>query len=288
MRMLLAVDLVDGAADAVDAVVPWADRLDAVVDLVHVNPHLTPVTGHSVELTQLLEAAWARLEADRRERLRALLGRLPLERRGDAFAEVDASPAQGVLRDAARADLVVVLTHGRTGAARLWMGSVAERVVRLSHVPVLVLRYGASPASLPARPRLVVGVDPADAEGVSAAAIRWGQRLSGVVDLAWVQPELPMGTSREEGSLVPAWDRVREHQRVALSARFEQLPAEIRGAAVVLRGDAPEELCRLARHADLVVVSTHGRTGLDRWWNGSVAERVARLSPVPVLVEPSC
>ncbi len=53
----------------------------------------------------------------------------------------------------------------------------------------------------------------------------------------------------------------------------------------VLTGDPPEAIRRYAEDhgVDLVVMGTHGRTGLDRWLLGSVAERVIRTSPAPVL-----
>ena len=43
-----------------------------------------------------------------------------------------------------KADLIVMPSHGRTGLSRLLIGSVAERVIRLAHCPVLVLRDGVS------------------------------------------------------------------------------------------------------------------------------------------------
>lgn len=53
---------------------------------------------------------------------------------------VDGAPAESILHQAAEADLVVMGTHGRRGANRWWLGSVAEKVVRAAAVPVLVVR----------------------------------------------------------------------------------------------------------------------------------------------------
>ncbi len=44
------------------------------------------------------------------------------------------------LADTLKADLIVMPSHGRTGLAHVLIGSVAERVIRLAHCPVLVLR----------------------------------------------------------------------------------------------------------------------------------------------------
>jgi nucleotide-binding universal stress UspA family protein len=64
----------------------------------------------------------------------------------------------------------------------------------------------------------------------------------------------------------------------------ERLNAPVK--ASVLAGDAAAEIAKLAgdQGMDLVVVGTHGRTGVRRLVLGSVAERVVRLAPCPVLV----
>lgn len=79
----------------------------------------------------------------------------------------------------------------------------------------------------------------------------------------------------------------------SMQKQLESLMAKFAGRAVKLEGHVAQgapafEVCRRAveAHADLVVVGTHGRTGLAHVVLGSVAERVIRSSPVPVLTVP--
>jgi nucleotide-binding universal stress UspA family protein len=59
--------------------------------------------------------------------------------------------------------------------------------------------------------------------------------------------------------------------------------AKVRVRGVLLDGIPHEQIVRRARRADLVVIGTHGRTGLPRLFLGSVAARVVALAPCPVL-----
>jgi nucleotide-binding universal stress UspA family protein len=71
---------------------------------------------------------------------------------------------------------------------------------------------------------------------------------------------------------------------------LEREAAKAKGARVECRvelGDPLERILRAARRADLIVMSTHGRTGLGRLVIGSVAEKVVRHAPVPVLTIPA-
>jgi nucleotide-binding universal stress UspA family protein len=93
-----------------------------------------------------------------------------------------------------------------------------------------------------------------------------------------------------EGVMTPALRRVFEAQRKwaadALAERVVALAAEGTLARSVVRaGAAWEEIVRVAaeEHADMIVMGTQGRTGLERFMLGSVAERVIRRAPCPVL-----
>jgi nucleotide-binding universal stress UspA family protein len=90
--------------------------------------------------------------------------------------------------------------------------------------------------------------------------------------------------------MTPALRRVFEAQRKwavdALAERVVTLGAQGTPARSVVRtGAAWEEIVRVAveEHADMIVMGTQGRTGLERFMLGSVAERVIRRAPCPVL-----
>lgn len=144
MRVLLAVDLKKGAEAVVDGAKPWIDQLQATVDLVYVD-EFRAATPYAPDphVNSLLQLEWERMKAEDEAALMALLERLAPERRG-TFHLVTGAPAATVCALAGPYDAVLVSTHGRTGMAHFWMGSVAERIVRTCPVPVLVLRLGSS------------------------------------------------------------------------------------------------------------------------------------------------
>jgi nucleotide-binding universal stress UspA family protein len=78
----------------------------------------------------------------------------------------------------------------------------------------------------------------------------------------------------------------REHATKQLDAIVGRArKAGVRATAVLLDGTPHEQVPRAARRAraDLIVIGTHGRTGMSKLLLGSVAERVLRMSPCPVL-----
>ncbi|HSE02613.1 MAG TPA: universal stress protein [Methylomirabilota bacterium] len=87
-----------------------------------------------------------------------------------------------------------------------------------------------------------------------------------------------------------AWDRIEAASRTAAQKQIAQLLARARRAGVratgVIGAGSPYELiARVARsrRADVLVLGTHGRTGLSRFFLGSVAARVLATAPCPVL-----
>jgi nucleotide-binding universal stress UspA family protein len=140
MRVLLPIDLKQPSEAIVAAAELWVARLGGVVDMVYVSeleiplPHVSDAAVQSV-----LSEHWNRVRSEHEAALQALMNTLPVPQRG-AVRLASGPPANAVVELAVDYDLLLVGTHGRTGLAQLWLGSVAERIVRLSPKPVLVLR----------------------------------------------------------------------------------------------------------------------------------------------------
>ncbi|MCB9686681.1 MAG: universal stress protein [Alphaproteobacteria bacterium] len=284
MRVLFAVDPTQEPERLVARAKVILDRFGATVDLLHVP---SPVPGNvGGELAKRLEAAVMDEDREIRLELERWLAQLaPADRRGQCLVRRDANPAKAIVDLADGYELVVVGTHGRSGLARVWLGSVAERVVRTSPVPVLVLHEGGGESD-----RMLVAVDLFDPIGVVDAAALWAQRLEMSGDAVWVRHQTTEGhPNTEHVSWRQGW---REDEReaveawsAALTEKLASFPEKLRGVGRVELGDPVQVVTEIAATGyGLVVVGTHGRTGIAHLRMGSVAEHVARHSPVPVLV----
>lgn len=136
-RILVPIDFSDRSRAALTKAAAIAGP-EGKLDLFHVLEDLSAMEpGLLWDTVQNPE----RQERSRRA-LRELAAQLGIEDAGVHVATTVGNPASEVARFAEflEADLVVVASHGRTGLARLAMGSVAERIVRLCACPVLVLK----------------------------------------------------------------------------------------------------------------------------------------------------
>ena len=209
----------------------------------------------------------------------------------ETLAASPVSPALQIL-DHARAldaDLIVMGTHGRLGFGHLFLGSVTEKVVRLADRPVLTVPCHDVPDGGPV-------VAPVDFSDGSRDALRLAGALAadrGAVLHALHVVEWPTSLPPYlVGVALPALPEILERAQAELAAFVaETFAAEAGGEDVVtavrvrLGGLAASAVADYAREvaAPLVVISTHGRTGIGRLLLGSVTERVVRLAPCPVL-----
>jgi nucleotide-binding universal stress UspA family protein len=175
-------------------------------------------------------------------------------------------------------DLVVMATHGRTGIARAFMGSVAEQVVHHGGRPVLCVRPAPSPSTLPYR-RILVPTDLSDA---SRRALPWAALLAGAfkadVGALYAQPRLPLAAL---GGMEPP-PQVREAE--VLRALLPELQEWSPRVQVAPPGPAWDAIVRAGEAADLIVMSSRGHDSLGDHILGSTTDRVLRHAPCPVLV----
>jgi len=170
-RIVTAVDFGGASAQAVGVAAALAEAGGATLTLLHAETLEAPpyFTSEQIEAIEHQRRA-ARAEA---QRYLTRFGRrhtaVPFE------AEIaDGPPAEAVLRAASKADLIVMGTHGRRGPGRWWLGSVAERVLRRTSVPLLVTREGTvgAPRDVFGRVLLSVSSDSASVREAAGAYVR--------------------------------------------------------------------------------------------------------------------
>jgi nucleotide-binding universal stress UspA family protein len=294
-RILAPLDFSSTATDALRFVRSMARETGARVDLLHVIPPLAlpAETSH-------LPEGWSRYEDERRREAAQRLAALAAAETGQDVRTrliVRIGDPAAVIVDTARArrsDLLVVSTHGRSGLTRFFLGSTAEAVVRHAPCPVLTVRrrvLARSGAAL--RPmserinRILVPVDfSAPSEAAVRHAVEFAQRFGASLRLLHVvrRIEVPIRLARDAGRLQAAVYLDGEERLTAWAQRV--VPAGVEMKHVVAVGEPYEVITGMARQEklDLIVISTHGHSGLNRLFLGSTAERIVRHAACPVLV----
>jgi nucleotide-binding universal stress UspA family protein len=209
---------------------------------------------------------------------------LPLEVAGDVAAGI------AKIAEDEHCDLIVLGTHAREGISRLFLGSVAEGISRHSALPVLL--YRDSTAKAFDCENILVALDGFES-GFSAlqTAQAFAKHLPAALEVLHVVPDVfvyadammpTFDTSRYESHLL-------EHGKRILYAAEASLD-DISAKSILLEqakgrriSDVILETARL-NLADLIVLGTHGYTGLERLLLGSVAQAVAHHAKVPVLL----
>ena len=205
---------------------------------------------------------------------------------------VEGDPAT-VIVDAAeehRIDLIIMSTHGYTGVERWVMGSTAERILQSAPCPVLIVR------SRHPIQQMVITLDGSElAEQALAPGLAVAQALSAHVRLLRVKEP----SDKPSADLVQQLDHVEpglgQHMMEDFYANVDnyverirvecqEVYSDIEGVSLV--GYAAPTIADYLRtnEVDLVVMATHGRTGLGRWIYGSVTQKILRNMPCAMLV----
>jgi len=229
----------------------------------------------------------------------------PLRRDGrEVRLEIDSSGGQDVADAIITAsegyDLVLMTTHGRGMAERVIFGSVTDRVTRHGHVPTLLLRgqAGATDTPTPAPARIVVPLDGSElaARALPAAAdlariLALPRHLVRVVDLDGVRAVIHRLREAQHPAPEIRFDDARAEAEREAGASLDTHAAALRDTGLevdtkVLSGTVSFALIDAAKPDDLMVMTSHGQGGLKRWLIGSIAEKLIRQAPCPVLMVP--
>jgi nucleotide-binding universal stress UspA family protein len=195
------------------------------------------------------------------------------------------------------ADLIVTPTHGRGGLKHIFLGSTAERLVQHSTDPVLVTREriskGLSNRSTAVMDRLLVPIDFSRRSLTGLRfAIQLAKKLGATITVLHV---VDFGSAlTSDGYAMYDLARYREIARKEAEKEMSRFLRQVKFGGVKFNSKVVADLFLDAlnstirtENVDLVVATTHGRTGLKHFVLGSVAEVIVRRAICPVLIVPS-
>jgi nucleotide-binding universal stress UspA family protein len=265
-------------------------------------PLLQTMGVSDIRLVSVWESAWEETEADGKdqefgeatEKGRSYLEayvKQQAERVSKAGFNVEEEVRVGraseeVLEACEGVDIVLIATHGRTGVARWWLGSVADIVIREAGCPVLVIGPNVHQDLAPQAKRILLPLD-GSAEGEEALPVAtWLADLIGAeIDIVRCLSLTPI--AYDPGMGVYSADLITSMED-AVRAYLADINSRLAGKRItttMMMGGPGEMLQqRLEEHpSDLVIMTSHGRSGVRRAALGSVTDRLLH-GPAPVLV----
>lgn len=290
-RILVAVDFSPPSRKAVAAAVELAKRFAAKLALVHVTgPKGRPGSYGAFEMAGMTSdprrPARVKLAEFAEKEVPADIELARLVESGLAYKEISAAASSW------DADLVLIATHGYTGLAHAVLGSTAERVVRHAPCPVLVVRgrekRGVKIAFSPDAIRTILLTTDFSENSLTAfpQAVAWARQLGAKLFLLYVVPEHFPAELSHIGVVLHEKRVAQDVEKQLPEFARTHLPADLAVETRVVIGPPEHTICETARKLDagLVVMSSHGHTGVKHLLVGSVAERVVQHAPCAVLV----
>jgi nucleotide-binding universal stress UspA family protein len=283
--IIAAVDHSSSSSAVLETALVWARHRKASVTACYV------LSGGL--LSQLRSDAYrSRLKIDSSEALREMCEAQKDSSRISAYEIIEGKPATQIVAAAEKhlAQLIVISSHGYSTVKQTLIGGEAERVVRRSPIPVLLIRSGTGPArAFDKVRRILVPVDFSENAGL---AIKYVVELAGSFRL---RVQLIHVINRQiwyDSYLVSAIN-VNELERHAEKEAKTRMTAMIRDIDLggppietIIRYGLPfQEIVGYAKtnRTDLIVMSTRGKTSSSDTLIGSVAEKVVRHSPCATL-----
>lgn len=293
-NLLVPIDFSPASLQAIQSALPLAKQFRAEVHLVHVFEPDYPLAS-MVAMPLIVPE----LEVGRRVRrhLKDVAAKYGIKFGPQNIHALRGRPFEEICRLAREgsADLISISTRGNTGLKHLLLGSTAERVVRYSPCPVLVVR---PPKGKAARRRVAFKkiLVPIDFSECSAQGLEYAKALARkfkarLILLHVVHPQYYVTNDEymkfDLPALMEETEKAAEKQMRELRRRTDWNGIKVE--TLLETGHPGQRICDEAkdRGADLVVTSTHGTTGLKHALLGSTAEFVVRHSTCPVLVVPS-
>ena len=294
-RILLPLDGSALAESALPATIYLAEKLKAQVTLLHVIEKNAPASIHGQRhLTTEPEACNYLAEVQEKYFPRMV----SVERH--VHTEEITRVAQSIVEHSSefQPDLIVMCAHGEGGVRDFVVGSIAQQVIAMGESPVLLLQpEGIGYHEKVEFTNFLVALDgnPEHESGFDFS-VDLARTLSASIHLTQVVPTLSTLKPQHSatGTLLPVatnalLDMEEENAVEYLEEKIKHLSTfGITASAEVQRGDPAGQVVQSAteHHSQLIILGTHGKSGLSAFWAGSVAPKIVEQTALPILLVP--
>ncbi len=283
------------AESALPAAAYMAEKLSSIVTLIHVIESNAPQEVHGQRHLRTAHEAERYLQ----EISELWFAKIQKLNRHVHTAQVS-DVAQSIVDHSGELDydLVIMCSHGRGKTKQLFMGSIAQTIIGLGSIPVLIIHPYAT-GTLPEYSCSTILV-PLDNDPDHGQALQVAKELAGklgsalhlnmVVELFTTLSGVRAVTSR----LLPGTTSrllelsARNGEKFVQQRLSELLEQGYKASADVLRGDPASVIVKSAHtnKADLIVLATHGKTGIEAFFSGSFSHKLCSLCTTPLLLIP--
>jgi len=292
-RLLIPLD----GSKTAEQVLPWArvfaEGFKLPVELLAVIDVETLLT--SADKARHYDKLVEQMSGDSRAYLERISGRFVGARVTRSIEQGGAAELIVKKAEADKGTLIAMTTHGRSGLNRWLLGSEAEKVLRATTNPMLLVRadHEGVTEQTAGLTSVIVPLDGSElAETVLPSVIRIAKKLRLEVFLIRVYSNPYSGFISGGGHYAVNVDKlmedIRDQARKYLEAKMTELGKRgVEEVSYLLQeGNAADEIVSIAEQTpeSLIAMCSHGRSGVKRWVLGSVAETVLRHANNPVLV----
>lgn len=181
--------------------------------------------------------------------------------------------AQSIVDASEDFDYIIMSSHGRTGFSRFLLGSVAEKVLRLSNIPVMIVENDSNVGDFK---KILVTTDFSDnAVGAFPYAADIAQKTGGTIDLLHVLSFDHLDDDQKDLSL----RKIREERlKILMKEHFRSVPDRVNSKVIITQGSPHEAILNHVKENEyhLIVMATVGRTGINYLMMGSTTANVVR------------
>lgn len=273
-RIIVPVDFSDLSIKGLEVAQKVARLFEATITPVHVHIPISEMDEpYSLGMSNSIYQDLDKIEDNLKNRLNEISREhIEPDHRSDPVV-IFGNPAQMIINLSDEYDLIVMTSHGRTGFSRFFMGSVAEKVLRLAPVPVIVVEDESDPGNFE---RILITTDFSDnSEAVFPFAVEIAKRAGSKVHLLHVLSFEQFNAEETDMSI----EALRyERLKIIANKNFHEVKKNFTYNVEVSHDSPHEAILRHVRQFDynLILMATLGRTGINYLMMGSTTTNVVR------------